>query len=325
MRSSLEDRRNTGDGAGLIDPDALMRIRSLELRARVVVEGFLRGLHRSTLHGFSVEFSEYRQYTPGDDPRQLDWRVYARTDRHYVRRFEDETNLRCYLLLDTSRSMSYGTLAYSKGEYARTAAATLAWFLSSQRDAVGLLTFDEDIVDYLPARYRPGHLHRIIRLLERPHAGTSTNLAAPLERIARIVTKRSLVVLVSDLLAPLEALEQQLRALRARGHEVVVLRVLDPAEESFGFTAPSIFRDVESGRDIYVDPESARSGYLRRFGEHTAAVTRFCAELGIDLHRFATDRPLELALLEFVASRLRRRGARVARAEGRTAAGRRGT
>lgn len=295
------------EGPELIDPAALMRIQSLELRARVVVEGFLRGLHRSPVHGFSVEFSEYRPYTPGDDPRHLDWRVYARTDRHTIKRFEDETNLRCYLLLDLSRSMGYGSLPYSKGEYAKTACATLAHFLASQRDAVGLMTFDEDVVEYLPARYRPGHLHRLIVCLERLCSGTSTDLGAPIERIARVVTKRSLVILISDLLAPLESLEVELGALRSRGHEVVILRVLDPSEESFGFTTPSIFRDVESGRDLYVDPESIRGGYLRRFADHAAALRRICDDLGIDLHRFTSDRPLELALLDFVSSRSRGR------------------
>jgi uncharacterized protein (DUF58 family) len=280
-----------------------MRIQSLELRAKVVVEGFLRGLHRSPTHGFSVEFSEYRQYTPGDDPRHLDWRVYARTDRHYVKRFEDETNLRCYLLLDLSRSMSYGSLGYSKGEYAKTASATLAHFLGSQRDAVGLMTFDEGIVEYVPARHRPGHLHRLIICLERLYSGSSTDLGAPIERIARIVTKRSLIVLVSDLLAPLGSLAVQLGALRSRGHEVVVLRVLDPMEESFEFTTPSIFEDVESGRDLYVDPESVRRGYLSRFADHASALRGICGDLGIDLYHFTTDRPLELALLDFVSSR----------------------
>src|SRR6185295_10996358 len=168
----------------LISPQALMSIKNLELRARVVVEGFWHGLHRSPYHGFSVEFSEYRQYSPGDDPRYLDWRLYARTDRYYIKRFEDETNLRCHLLVDLSRSMGYGSQKYTKVDYARTAAATLAYFLSTQRDAVGLVTFDEQIADYLPPRYRPGHLRRLMLCLERAVAGTSTDVSAPLEQVA---------------------------------------------------------------------------------------------------------------------------------------------
>src|SRR4029078_5159874 len=145
-----------------LDPAALMRIKNLELRARAVVEGFFLGLHRSPYHGFSVEFTEYRQYTPGDDPRYLDWKLFARSDRYYIKRFEDETNLRAYLLVDLSRSMGYGSLAYDKATYAKTAAATIAYFLSLQRDAVGLVTFAAEIQEFLPARYRPGHLHRLM-------------------------------------------------------------------------------------------------------------------------------------------------------------------
>ncbi|MBN1442592.1 MAG: DUF58 domain-containing protein, partial [Planctomycetes bacterium] len=259
-----------------------MRIRSLEMRARVVVEGFFHGMHRSPYHGFSVEFSEYRQYSPGDDPRTLDWRLYARSDRYYVKRFEDETNLRCHLLVDLSRSMGYGSLAYSKAEYARTAAATLAYFLWLQRDAVGALTFDEGIAEYLPARYRPGHFRRLIACLARDCAGRSTDLGAPLERIARLVTKRGLIVLVSDLLAPLDSLDVQLRLLRSRGHEVIVLQVLDPAEESLGYETPALFEDIESGRSLYVDPDAVRREYRRRYLEHSKAIDDICGGLGID-------------------------------------------
>jgi len=186
----------------LVDPATLMRIGNLQLRARVVVEGFLSGLHRSPYHGFSVEFTEYRQYTPGDDPRYLDWKLYARTDRYYLKRFEDETNLRVWLLVDLSRSMSYGSVGYDKASYAKTAAATLGYFLSLQRDAVGLVTFDAQVHDYLPARYRPGHLHRLMMLLERSCGGSATDLASPLAQVAQLAHKRGMVVLLSDLLAP---------------------------------------------------------------------------------------------------------------------------
>ena len=162
---------------------ALMAIRNLELRARVVVEGFWNGLHRSPYHGFSVEFTEYRQYSPGDDTRYLDWRLYARSDRYYLKKFEDETNLRCHLLVDQSRSMTYGSLGYSKSDYARTLAATLAWFLNGQGDAVGLFTFDERVRDYLPARHRHGHLRQFMLALENESEGRETNLGEPLRRV----------------------------------------------------------------------------------------------------------------------------------------------
>jgi uncharacterized protein (DUF58 family) len=305
-----------------------MRIRSLELRARVVVEGFFHGLHRSPFHGFSVEFSEYRQYSPGDDPRYLDWRLYARSDRYYIKRFEDETNLRCLLLVDMSRSMSFGSIAYSKGEYARTVAATLAYFLGSQRDAVGLVTFDEKIIEYLPARYRPGHLRRLAHALDRDSSGRGTDVTAPIEEIARTVTRRSLIVLISDLLAPVGSLRARLGFLRSRGHDVVVFRIADPAEENFGFENASVFEDLESGRDIYVDPAAVRDHYLRAHREHAATIEGIARDLGIDYRRLRTDRPLELALLDFVTARLgrgrramRRRGGRGA-APARAAVGR---
>ncbi len=164
-----------------IDPRALMRIKSLQLRARAAVEGFVKGMHRTPYHGFSVEFSEYRQYTPGDDPRYLDWKLFARSDRYHIKRFEDETNLRCTLVVDTSRSMGYGSGAYTKSDYARTAAATVAYFLTRQRDAVGLLTFEDRITEYLPPRHRPGHLRRLMALLDREPQGKATDLA----RLAR--------------------------------------------------------------------------------------------------------------------------------------------
>ncbi len=289
-----------------IDPSALMRIKSLQMRAKVVVEGFFTGLHRSPYHGFSVEFSEYRQYTPGDDPRYLDWRLYARSDRYYIKRFEDETNLRCYLLVDMSRSMGFGSLAYTKSRYAKTAAATLAYFLSTQRDAVGLLTFNEQIGEYLPARFRPGHMHRLMLALEHSLTGTDTDLGAPIEQIARTVTKRGLIVLISDLLAPIDRLEQHLGYLRSRGHEVVLMRVLDPAEITFDFADAALFEDLESGRELYVDPATIRASYLERFEEHAESIRRTCANLGIDYYQLATDRPLELSLFDFVNSRMRR-------------------
>lgn len=290
----------------LIDPQALMAIRSLEMRARVVVEGFWTGIHRSPYHGFSAEFTEYRQYTPGDDPRYLDWKLFARSDRYFIKKFEDETNLRCHILADNSRSMTFGTRGYTKAQYANTLAATLAYFLHQQGDAIGVLTFDERIREYLPARHRPGHLRHLMLALEKPAAGAATDLVAPLKRIVEIVRKRGLMVLLSDLLAPVEALENNLAALTASGHEVVVFQVLDPAEVAFDFSKAALFHDLESGRHLYVDPESVRAEYQRRFEAHCRAVEAICAKLGIVHRRFATDRPLELVLFDFLRERMNR-------------------
>jgi uncharacterized protein (DUF58 family) len=306
LSETRPSRNAESQSASFIDPAALMRIENLELRAKGVVEGFLSGLHRSPYHGFSVEFSEYRQYSDGDDLRYLDWRLFARSDRYYIKRFEEETNLRCYLLVDLSRSMGFGSLGYSKAEFAKTAAATFAYFLSLQRDAVGLVTFDEGIQEFLPARFRPGHLHRVMLGLERSLAGTATDLGPPLEQIAKTAAKRGLIVLISDLLAPIESLETQLGYLRSRGHEAAVMRVLDPAEINFNFEEAVLFEDLESGRELYVDPQAARRRYLERFSEHSSAISRACSRLGIDEYLLSTDRPLELALFDFLNARMRR-------------------
>jgi uncharacterized protein (DUF58 family) len=292
--------------AGFVDPKALMAIRNLELRARVVVEGFWSGLHRSPYHGFSVEFTEYRPYSQGEDTRYLDWRLYARSDRFYLKKFEDETNLRCHLLIDHSRSMSYRSLTYSKSDYARTFAATLAWFLHQQGDAVGLFSFDERVRDYLPARHRHGHLRQLMLALEREPAGRATNLTEPLRRVAELARKRALIVLISDLLAPVGELEKHLARLTAAGHELVVFQVLDPNELAFNFQDAMLFQDVESQKDIYIDPAAARESYQRRLREHGEAVEAICRKLGFAFHRVLTDQPLDLALLDFLRGRVRR-------------------
>jgi uncharacterized protein (DUF58 family) len=290
--------------SGWIDPHALMSIRSLELRARVVVEGFWNGMHRSPYHGFSVEFTEYRQYTPGDDPRYLDWRVFARSDRFFIKRFEDETNLRCYLLVDRSRSMTFSSLSYTKAEYASTLAATLAKFLYLQGDGVGLLCFDEKIQEYLPARHRSGQLRNLMLALDKPATGRSTDLAAPLKRIAEAVRKRGLMVLISDFLAPIPTLETNLLSLQACGHDVILFHVLDPAERTLNFSEPAMFEDAESGKLHFIDPGAARKEYTRKLESHCAYLRSICQKLGLGYHLLETNRPLEIALFEFLRARM---------------------
>lgn len=297
-----------------------MRIKSLEMRAKVIVEGFLSGLHKSPVHGFSVEFTEYRAYTPGDDLRFLDWRLFARSDRYYLKRFEDETNLRCYLLVDLSQSMGFSSVGHSKADYAKTAAATIAYFLAMQRDAVGIVTFDEVIQEYLPARFRPGHTHRLMICLERSLGGRGTDLAAPLEQIARMARKRGLVVLLSDLLAPVETIETRLGYLRSRGHDVVVIRIMDPAEVAFPFAEESLFFDLETGRELFVDPAVMRERYRQKFSTHAQELARVCNELGADLFTLTTDQPLDGALFDLLHSRVRR-GRQTVRRRARSRAG----
>ncbi len=303
------------------DPAALMRIRSLELRARTVVEGFWRGLHRSPYHGFSSEFTEYRPYVPGDDPRHLDWKLYARSDRACIRKFEEETNVCCHLLLDVSDSMSYGSGGHSKFEYARTLVASLAIFLEQQGDATGLITFSGAIADYIPARRRHRSRHEIFAALEKSRGGRLTSLDVPADHLLRTQRGRSLVIFVSDLLAPLDALRPKLSALSASGHDVSIFQILDRAEIDFPFTGSALFEDVESGLQRHVDPAAVRARYLARLEEHQSRVRAMCAESGIIHHLFPTDEHLEKALFEHLNDRAQRpRNARRARQLG--AAGR---
>ena len=302
----MPETESSSTSSGFINTRTLMQIRSLELRARIVVQGFWNGIHASPYHGFSVEFSEYRQYVPGDDPRYVDWRVYARSDRYYIKKFEDETNLRCHLLIDQSRSMTFGSDDWTKAEYAHTLAATLAYFLFQQGDAVGLLSFDEGIRDYLPARNRPGHLRQLMLSLEKPAAGQSTSISKPLERIVELVNKRGLMVLISDLLAPAEELEEKLGRLTVSGHDVAVFRILDPREIDFDFEDALLFHDVESEKDLFIEPAAAKRNYLKRFTEHGDAARAICQKLGVDYLPVITDEPLDQVLSNYLRQRQQR-------------------
>ena len=286
-----------------IDPQALLAIRDMELRARVVVEGLWAGLHRSPLEGFSVEFTEYRQYSPGDDLRYLDWKALARTDREYIKKFEDETNLRCLIVLDTSRSMSFGSRDYSKSDYARTLAATFGYFLLQQRDVVGLALFDSKIRDYLPARWRPGHFKRLLAMLDRKAEGRETKPAEALKQTALLSPKRSLILVVSDFLSPPEEWKREMGQLIVAGHDVRALQILDPAERNLEFGQAAEWEDLENGNRIYIDPELARQNYLSKFNAHQENLKKTLEELGIRHQIVRTDLPLDFALLEMMRQR----------------------
>jgi len=304
---SLVTESATSPQQELMDPSIVMSIRSLELRAKVVVDGFRTGLNRSPRHGFSVEFSEYRQYTQGDDPRFLDWKLFARTDRSYIRLFEDETNLRCYLISDFSRSMSFGSLAWNKHEYARTIAAALAWLLNRQGDAVGLSLFDEQVRTVVPARYRPGQLRRIMVTLEEPTSGRDTNPAAALEHAAARLPRRGLAIVISDLLAPVEQFEEGLKLLRGVGHDVIVFQVLDPVELTLDIDGPHLFEDLESQTKLYADPELSRENFQQQIQAHNEQVEAVCSKYGASFVRAITNEPLEMVLSGFLHARQQRR------------------
>jgi uncharacterized protein (DUF58 family) len=296
-----------GRDVRFLDPAVIARLGSIELKARTVVEGFLSGLHRSPYKGFSVEFAEYRQYLPGDDLSTLDWKVYARTDRHYVKKFEEDTNLECHLLLDVSASMAYrGGAAMSKLEYGSVLAASLAYLMNRQRDAAGLIEFDEKITARLPASARPGHLHSILLALDRITPGSRSNVGRPLHQLAEALGKRSLAVLISDLLDDPDRVVKGLKHLRFRGTDVIVFQVLDPDELQFPFRGAAKFTDVESADEVIAEAAKVRDGYLEAMAGLRARYEKELRGAGIDFLTLDTSKPLDFALLAYLDTRSRR-------------------
>jgi uncharacterized protein (DUF58 family) len=289
--------------ARYLDPKVLARIGSLDLKAKTVVEGVLSGLHRSPKRGYSVEFAEYRQYLPGDALATIDWKVYARSDRHYVKKFEEDTNLDCHLLVDISGSMAYGSHGVTKRDYACYLAASLAYLMHRQRDAVGLIAFDETIVQRLPPSARASHLRAVLLGLERLPQGARTNVAKPLGDLAKVLAKRGLVVVISDLLDDPAGVIQGLRHFRQRGTDVIVFHVLDPQELHFTFADVARFRDVESASEVFADPAAVRGDYLAAVGGFIDTYKQQLGGAGIDYHLLDTSKPLDLALVAYLKAR----------------------
>lgn len=289
-----------------IDPIVLSRISSLELLARGVVEGFVTGLHRSPFKGFSVEFMAYRPYMPGDDLMHLDWKLFARTDRYYIKEFEDETNTALHLLFDVSASMEYGSHAVSKRTYGSYLAASLAYLMIRQRDSVGISFFDDRVIEYLRPRGTRGHLHTLLQRLEQVSSGARSDMGKPLHELAERQRKRGFVVLISDLLDDAGAIIDGLRHFRHVGHEVIVFHVLDPQELSFEFEDLAAFEDMETGERLVIAPEVARATYLDNFNRYQDSLRRACGELGVDYVLLPTNRPLDFALFQYLAARSRR-------------------
>ena len=290
----------------LLDPAVVARLGTLELKARTIVEGFLSGLHRSPFKGFSVEFAEYRQYIHGDDLSTIDWKVYARSDRYYVKKFEEETNLDCHLMIDVSGSMAYGGHhGMTKLEYGACLAASIAYLMHRQRDAVGLTAFDERIVSMLPSSSRPGHLRATLLALDRLRPGHATDVAKPLHQLADSLTKRGMVVLISDLLDDPDAVVGGLKHFQFRGTDVIVFHVLDPDEIDFPFDRATRFEDLETGDEVTALPRTVRSHYLREIRSLIEHYRRQLGVSGIDYQLLRTDQPLELALMSYLSTRAR--------------------
>jgi len=297
--------------APLEDPTALARFGQLDVVARLVVEGYMIGQHKSPFKGSSVEFVEHRQYYPGDEIRHIDWRAFGKTGRYYVKEFEEETNLRAYLLVDGSGSMAYGQSTLSKFDYARYLAAALGYLLVGQRDAVGLATFDTQVRERIEPSTNPVTFRRITDALQAWKPGAETSLAQVFARLIPTLKRRSLIILISDFFDRLEPLQQALQQFRHERHEVILFQVLAPEEEQFPFTRPTQFRSLEkSSHRILVDPYRLRTVYLEQFGQFQKSLTETCGNLGVDLQRLTTAEPYHRALGAYLDSRTRRKGKR---------------
>ena len=286
------------------NPAELAQLGRLELIAQLLVEGLMMGRHRSPFKGSSVEFVEHRDYSPGDEIRHIDWRAYGKTGRYYVKEFEDETNLRAHLLIDASGSMAYAGRSISKFQYGRMLAASLAWLLLGQRDSVGLITFDSAIRAQLkPSSNRDG-FRRIQEILEATTPGADTSLASVLESALPGITRRSLLILISDCFDDIDALTKALQRCRHAKHEVIIFRVAAPEEETFPFERPTEFHnlEVERGR-LLVDPLRLRNEYLRQYNEFTRTLQKECGAIGIDCRRVLTSDPLQQTLGSWLAER----------------------
>lgn len=295
--------QTTIPGARFVDPTVLARIGNLELLARTVVDGFINGLHRAPYFGLSLDFAEHRGYMPGDDIRTVDWRLFARTDRYYVKQFEADSNSNFSVIFDISRSMSFASRGISKLDYGRYLAASLTYFATKQRDRVGIVTFDNDIVDHVPASAK--HLNVVLHTLDRIVAGRPGSLATPLFKITEHFRRRGILVLISDLYEEPDVVLEAVKRLRYQGNEVIVFHVLDPAEIDFPFDQASSFEDLESRDQIPVVPEALREQYRTLVREHTATLAKLCSENRIDYALFGTATPLDYALFNFLSRRER--------------------
>ena len=287
-----------------LDPSAIARFGRLELLARLVVEGVMSGLHKSPFKGFSVEFAEHRQYGPGDEIRHIDWRTYGKTDRYFVKEYEEETNLKAYLVVDTSGSMGFAGKTESKFEHARRLAASLAYLMIHQRDAVGLVTFDTALRTMIPPRSAPNHFSVLCKALEDGRVGGETPLSGILHTLAERIRRRGLVIVLSDGFDNIDELSTALRHLRHRRHEVMFFQVVAPEEEDFPFRRPARFRNLENvDRSLRIDPAALRSAYLEKFNEHCRLLKERLLAMNADYHRVSTAEAAEKTLLDYLAAR----------------------
>lgn len=297
--------------APLDDPTALAEYGALDVVARLIVEGYMVGQHKSPFKGSSVEFVEHRQYYPGDEIRHIDWRAFGKTGKYYVKEFEEETNLRAYLLVDGSGSMAFSQSTLSKFEYARSLAAALGYLLISQRDGVGLMTFDTKVRERIEPSTNPMSFQRLTQSLQNWKPGAETSLAKVFEEMIPMLKRRSLVILISDFFDRIEPLTQALKMFEHARHEVILMQIVAPEEEDFPYSHPTQFRSLEkSSHRILVDPHRLRKEYLEQYTAFIEQIARTCGNAGVDYLKFTTNEPYHKALGAYLNSRTRRKGAR---------------
>lgn len=294
----------TPDSRRSLLPDAISRISKLEIRARHIVEGFLSGLHRSPYFGQSVEFVQHREYVPGDDIRKIDWKVWSKTDRYYIKQFEEDTNLRTTLLVDLSESMLFGSGAMTKYDYACTVAAALSYLLLRQQDSVGLVAFDQQIRGRVPSRSKQSHLHSLLHAMEGQTPQQKTDIYGILRAVAEEQSQKGMVVLISDLFVERDGLFKGLKLLRHRGHDVLLFHVLDDEELDFNYAGTTKFEGMEEMGDLVCDPRSLREGYQRAVHAFLDEVRRHCARNVVDYQTIRTSEHLDAALSHYMNHRI---------------------
>lgn len=298
----MDDYRN------YLKPEVVAKLSNIDLRARLVVEGFITGLHKSPYHGFSVEFAEHRQYMPGDEIKHIDWKVYGRTDRYYIKQFEEETNLKAYLIVDASRSMDYASNGrIRKLEYASYLAAALAYLMIKQQDAVGLAIYDEKIRKYLPPRSTNSYLKLIFKELATLRGSSKTGTAPSLHEIADRIKRRGLVIILSDFFDNPDHVVTAFKHFRHRKNEVIIIQILDPLEKSFAFGSDSVFKDMETSEELMTQPWHIQKAYQEAMQKFLERYKRECRENGIDYLLVDTSTPFDVALLEYLMKRQRMR------------------
>ncbi len=297
-----------GNQQRYLDPAVLNKFDVSPLLAKLIVEGFISGLHKSPFHGFSVEFADHREYVPGDDLKYLDWQVYARTDRYYIKRYQEETNLRCYIVLDRSASMSFGTGAITKWDYACFLSTCLAYMIMKQQDACGLALFGSKPGLLIPPRCRTSHLRQIMQVMIRNPPSGETNVPSSMRAIVRNLKRRGLVVVISDLIDDPKETLKSLRMIRAHGHDAIVFHIQDAAEIDFPFDGATVFRDMETGEELEIDPASVRKEYIRHIQETSDFYKKGLVEMGIDYEPINTREPYDTALSAYLQRRAKLQG-----------------